>query len=447
MEKKVNDLSSNNIKSLVLRYSFPAILALLIQSLYNIIDTIYVGHGIGGLGIAAMTIVYPIQLIMLALTNLFAIGGGALISIQMGEENLEKANKIAGNVVLSLFITGSIMTVFCLIYLKPILFAFGASHEVYPLTRDYMVIAFACTNITFLAQGFFPLLRAEGKLKVVMFTTVLSVIINIILAPLFLFYFNFGMWGVSIATQISKLFILIYIVWYYYKGKTVIQFKARCFIPELKIIINSALLGLSSFLRAGGAAITNFIINYIALKYGGSEGLAAFGLAYRISIFLFMPIMGLIQGTQPIIGYNYGADRRHNIKKTLDFSMLISIILTFIFIVLIVVFAKEITLIFGKDPIIIKNTPGYLIWLTLPLPVIAYQFIISGYFQSVGKVFESNMATILRQYICFIPLMLILSYFYHMTGLTASYLISNIISFIVLFLWMQKEKKTAFIDT
>jgi len=442
LSTKVKELSSNNIKTLVLKYSFPAIMALLIQSLYNIIDTIYVGHAIGGLGIAAMTIVYPIQLLMLAIANLIAIGGGALISISLGQQDLERANKIAGNVITTVVAVSIILTIFSLIYIEPILIVFGASPKIYPLAKQYVVVAFFCMIITMLVQAVYPLLRAEGKLKIIMVTTFISVAANIMLAPIFLFYLNLGMWGVSVATQSSKLIILIIVVMYYLKGKTTLQLKLKHYIPDFKLIFTAILLGLSSFLRAAGASFINIIINYLAFKYGGPEGIAAFGLAYRIIIFLFMPFLGLIQGSQPIIGYNLGANRKNNIKKTLNFTMSLSLCLAFVFLLFVIIFVHDIVQVFGNNPTIIRDTPKYLIGLTLALPFIAYQAIISGYLQAVGKILASNVVTILRQFLFYIPIMLILSYFYQMNGLTASYAISNITTFIILFIWFQKEKKT-----
>ncbi len=441
MSPQIEELSGNNIKTLVLKFSIPAILSLLIQSFYNIIDTVYVGHGIGSLGIAAMTIVYPIQLLMLAIAILIAVGGGALISISLGKRDFEQANKIAGNVIITIFTIGLFLTVFSLIYIEPIIIFFGASPRMFPLVKNYMIVAFSCMNVTLLLQGIFPLLRAEGKLKIIMVTTIISVVLNIILAPIFLFQFEMGMWGVSVATQSSKLIALIIVIFYYITGKTVIQTKLKHFIPDFKLILKSVLLGMSSFLRAGGAALTNILINYIAGKYGGPEGIAAFGLAYRIIIFLFMPILGFIQGSQPIIGFNLGAGRKYNIKKTLNFTMTVSVCLSILFLLLVIIFVHDIVQLFGNNPMIISDTPKYLIWLTAALPLIAYQAIISGYLQAVGKILASNVVTVLRQFLFFIPLMLILSYFYKMNGLTASYFVSNFITFAILFIWIKKEKK------
>ena len=441
MSQEIKQLSSNNIKTLVLRFSIPAILSLLIQSFYNIIDTVYIGHGIGELGIAAMTIVYPIQLLMLATANLAAIGGGALISISLGKEDFNQANKIAGNVIISLITASIILTIVSLIYIEPIIIFFGAGPRVFPFVKNYMIMAFSCMIVTLLLQGIYPLLRAEGKLKVIMITTIISVALNIILAPIFLFQFKLGMWGVSIATQTSKLLVLVIIIFYYLTGKTTIQTKLEHYIPDLMLIFKSMLLGMSSFLRTGGAALTNILIIYLAGKYSGPEGIAAFGLAFRILIFLFMPILGFIQGSQPIIGYNLGARRKYNIKKTLNFTMTVSVCLSVVFFVLVVIFAKDIVLLFGNNPMIIRDTPKYLIGLTAATPIIAFQAIISGYLQAVGKIIASNVVTILRQFIFLIPTMLILSYYFKMNGLTASYLVSNLITFIILFIWMQRERR------
>ena len=425
----------------MLKFSIPAILALLIQTFYNIIDTVYIGHGIGELGIAAMTIVYPIQLMTLAVTSLLSIGGGALVSISLGKEDIENANKIAGNVIISIVVIGLISTILCLFYIDSIILFLGASSSVFPLVKSYLIVEFSCIIVTMLLQGLYPLLRAEGKLKVIMVTTIISVLLNIILAPIFLFQLELGMWGISIATQMSKFFVLVILVFYYLFGKAIIRVKFRHYLPDLMLITKSMLLGLSSFLRTGGAALINLLVIYIAEKYSGAGGVAAFGLAYRIIVFLFMPILGLIQGSQPIIGYNFGAKRKHNIRKTLNFTMTLSFCLTGLFFVLVAVFAKDIVLLFGDNPMIIKDTPKYLIWLMAAMPLIAFQAIVSGYLQAVGKILASNLVSILRQFVFLIPLMLILSYYFKMNGLTASYIISNLITFGILFVWMQRERR------
>ena len=433
------ELDSEHVSRMLIKFSVPAILALMIQSLYNLIDTIYVGHGVGSVGIAALTIFFPLQILVVSIANLISIGGGALLSISLGKRNLKYANKIAGNVLLTIICSGVILTVVCLIYIKPILTVFGSTEAMYPYVRDYAVVAFSGITFTLLLQGLYNLLRAEGKLKLIMKTTIASVLLNVVLNPLFLFTFDMGMAGVSIATVISQIVVLIVISVYYLRDKAIIKIRLRYFVPDFKIIYKSCLLGTSSMLRMGGSAALNVLINKIAGHYGGIDGIASFGLAYRLIIFMFMPILGFIQGAQPLFGFNYGAGKIYRMKKILNCSFVITISISCIMFVLVLLFSEMIMPIFTNNLNIILDTPKYLKWLTLALPLIAYQAIISGYLQAVGRVLASNVVTVIRQFIFFPPAIIVLSYFYQMKGLSASYIVSNLITFIILYIWMRKE--------
>ena len=433
------ELDSEHVSKVLIKFSIPAILALMIQSLYNLIDTIYVGHGVGSAGMAALTIYFPLQIIMVSVANLVSVGGGALLSIYLGKRNYEYANKIAGNVILITLLIGIFLTVFCLIFIKPILTVFGSTDHLYPYLKDYAFVAFSCVTFSLLLQTLYNLLRAEGKLKLIMKTTIISVSLNIVLNPLFLFTFNMGMAGVSIATVISQVLVLIVIILYYLRENTIIKIRFRYFRPDFFIIYKSCMLGTSSLLRMSSASILNIFINKIAGNYGGIDGIASFGLAYRLIIFLFMPILGFIQGGQPLFGFNYGAGKIHRVRRILNCSMIITISISCFFIVLVFLFSEKIMPIFTDNINIIIDTPKYLKWLTLALPFIAYQAICSGYFQALGRVLASNVVTFIRQFLFFLPAMLILSRIYQMNGLASSYLISNVLSFIILYIWMRKE--------
>ena len=436
-----SELDSDNITKVLIKFSIPAIFALLIQSLYNLVDTIYVGHGVGSIGITALTIFYPMQILLVGIANLVAIGGGALISISLGKNKNEYANKIACNVILSLLLVGLILTVISFIYIKPILFFIGCTEISYPYVRDYAEVVFAGLTVSLLLQGIYALLRAEGKLKLIMITTIASVSLNTVLNPLFLFTFKMGMFGVSVATLLSQIIILIAIFFYYYKDKAIIKIRYIYFKPDIRIIYNSFLLGTSSMIRMSGASFLNILVNQIAGKYGGAEGIASFGLAYRLIVFMFMPILGFIQGGQPLLGYNYGAGNTHRIKKILKCSILLTVFISFIMLILVILFGQDIIYIFTSNKHIVAYTPRYLMGLSLALPLIAYQAVISGYLQAAGRVLAANITTIVRQFIFFVPAIVILPYFYEMYGLAASYLTSNIFSFTLIYLWMKKEKR------
>ncbi len=433
------ELDNDNVGRMLVKFSIPAIMSLVIQALYNLVDTIYIGHGVGSIGIAALTIYFPIQLIMVSISDLISLGGATLLSISFGKKKLKYANKIVGNVVLTIVFSGIILTVVCLIYIEPILKVFGSTELMYPYVKDYAVVAFSGITFTLLLQGLYNLLRAEGKSKIIMHTTIASVSLNVVLNPIFLFVFDMGMAGVSIATVLSQIVVLIVILFYYLSNRTVVKFRLRYFAPDFSIIYKSCMFGTSSMFRSGGGAMLNVLINKIAGYYGGVEGIASFGIAYRLILFMFMPILGFIQGGQPLLGFNYGAGKTYRIRKILKDSFLITITISCIMYVFVLLFSKTIMPIFSNDITVIEDAARYLRLLTMALPLIAYQAIISGYLQSVGRVFASNVVTIVRQFIFLTPLMTILSYFYDMNGLASSYMLSNIISFIILHVWMRKE--------
>ncbi len=441
MKQENPDLARDDITKVLVKFSIPAILALLIQSLYNLIDTIYVGHGIGSIGITALTIFYPVQILLISVANLFAIGGGALISISFGRNKYEHANKIACNVILILIICGIILTVLSLLFLHNILYFIGCTEISYPYVKDYAVVVFSGTTITLMLQGIYALLRSEGKLKLIMITTITSVSLNTILNPIFLFVLEMGMTGVSIATLLSQFIVLVIIIIYYLKGKTVILIKPKYFKPDIKIIFQSCLLGTSSMIRMAGASFLNILVNNTAGKYGGAMGIASFGLAYRLIIFMFMPILGFIQGGQPLLGYNFGTGNQVKLRKVINSSILITISISIVMLIIVLLFGIDIIMIFTSNKEMLIHTPKYLLGLTLALPLIAYQAIISGYFQATGKVAAANIATVIRQFLFFIPALLILPYFFQMPGLAASYVVSNIITFTIFFIWMKQEKR------
>ena len=444
MSNTTIELDNNQVTKTLVKFSIPAIFALLIQSLYNLVDAIYVGHAIGSIGITALTIFYPVQILMISIANFIAIGGGALVSIALGKKEYKYANNVACNVITALILLGISLSILCLIFMKHILYFIGCSELSYPYVYNYAVIVFSGITVSLLLQGTYSLLRAEGKLKLIMWTTITSVTLNTILNPIFLFVLNMGMQGVSIATLLSQLAVLAILAHYYIKGKAKITLRLKDFIPDVKILSKSALYGTSSMVRMSGAAFLNVFINHIAKQYGGAEGIASYGLAYRLIIFMFMPILGFIQGGQPLLGYNHGAGNGARIRKVLASSMTITIAISFIMILLVVLFGENIIHAFTNNQQILTDSPKYLFMLTLALPLIAYQAIISGYMQAVGRITASNITTVIRQFLFFIPTILILSSCYQMKGLSSSYLISNIFSFTIIFLWMQYEKRSSY---
>ncbi|MCP4176880.1 MAG: MATE family efflux transporter [bacterium] len=437
----LSNIENENVKLLVVKFAVPAVFALLIQSIYNVIDTIYVGHSLGGYGISAMTVVFPMVLLMQSMSNLLSIGGGALISMELGAKRNRKADLIAGNVISGTIIMGIIVTILGFIYIKPILIFFGATPSIYEFTRQYMLIAFGGMVFSFLLLAFYSILRAVGKVKIVMYTTFVSVILNIVLAPLFLFVFKWGMYGVSLATLLAQVVVLVYVVIYFLKQKTVLRIIKTDFLIKYNIIRQSVLIGSSSFLRMSGAAFITVITNHLAFIYGGPLAIGAIGIAYRVLTVLFMPVIGFVQGNQPIIGYCFGAKNKKRIREVLRFTIIVNVIMMFVFIVICHFYVHQIVYIFGNNPFIIKNTPYFMNIILLGMPLLAYQAIISGYLQAVGRYIASNVVSMLRQYVFFLPCLYILPMFFKIDGLLYAFPLSTILPFFIILIWMRFDTK------
>jgi putative MATE family efflux protein len=437
----LSNIENDNVKLLVLKFAVPAVFALLIQSIYNVIDTIYVGHCLGGYGISAMTVVFPMALLMQSISNLLSIGGGALISMELGAKRNRKADAIAGNVISGTILIGIIITILGFAYMKPILTFFGATPSIYEFTKQYMLIAFGGMIFSLLLLALYSILRAVGKVKIVMYTTFVSVILNIVLAPLFLFVFKWGMYGVSLATLLAQVIVLIYVVIYFLQQKTVLRIIKEDFILRYNIIRQSVLIGSSSFIRMSGATFITIITNHLAFIYGGPLAIGAIGIAYRVLTVLFMPVVGFVQGNQPIIGYCFGSGNRKRILEILRFSILVNVIMMFVFIVICHFYVNQIVGIFGNNPYIIQKTPYFMNIILLGMPLLAYQALISGYLQSVGRYIASNIVSILRQYVFFLPCLFILPIYFKIDGLLYAFPLSTILPFLIIVIWMRYDKK------
>lgn len=441
-KSELDSIENENIKYLVIKFSVPAIFALLIQSAYNVIDTIYIGHGIGGYGISAMTVVFPIIMLMQSISNLLSIGGGAMISMELGAGRVDRANHIAGNMISGTIVIGIAVTLIGYIFMEPILLFFGATPSIYRFTENYMCIAFGGITFSFLLLALYSILRAVGKVKVVMYTTIVSVILNIILAPLFLFVLDWGMYGIGVATLLAQLIVLIYLVYYFFAGKTGIGItRKHMSLLNYNILKRSALIGSASFIRMSGACFITIITNHLAFIYGGPLAIGAIGISYRVLTVLFMPVIGFVQGSQPIIGYCFGAEYKNKIKEVLGFVLLLNVALMSIFILVCHVYSHQIVSIFGSNPYIIDNTPFYMNVMLLGMPLLAYMAIVSGYLQSVGRYIASNIVSVLRQYIFLLPCLFLLPVYLNADGLVIAFPVSAVIPFVAIFIWMKIDMK------
>ncbi len=439
---KQNEIfEKNSVKRLLIKFSIPAILTMLLQAIYNLIDSIYISHAIGNDGLAAMGIVFPIIMLIMALTNLISIGGGSLISIAFGKNDHFQVNKIIFNIYFYEFVLSLSIMIFCLIFIKPILFFFGSSEAIYTYVYQYMLVIFFTVIIQIYFTATYTILRSVGKLKERLYAGAISIVINVIITPIFLFVFNMGMFGAAWGLILSQGIVLIFLI-RFLACNGFFRYETKRITSMLKknIFIESISIGASSCFRIAGSIAVLILVNHIADTFGGANSIALCGVSYKVMMILIMPAMGLIQGNQPIIGYNYGAGRIDRINKTVNFSVFLTIIYSIFVVVLLILFSKTILYIWGKELYTIKNAYFYILLINLATPLISIQSIISGYFQAVKKALLAGITALLGQFIILVPFLIALSILYGMIGSLIAFPLSNSVGLIIS-VWLYKKYK------
>ena len=308
-------LGQGSIPGLLLKFSLPAIVGMMAQALYNIIDRVFVGQAIGPIGIAGITVAFPFMLIVLAFGMLIGFGAAALISIRLGERKKAEAEQVLGNAVVLLAAASILIMAIALPLLDQILMVFGASDKVLPYARDYTGIIVLGTIFQMVGFGLNATIRGEGNPRVAMLSMLISVLLNVILAPLFIFGFSWGMKGAALATVMAQAVSALWVVAYFLGGKSLLRLRAR----NLRLVGTICLLivatGSPPWAMQMAACVLQSILNNQLKTYGGDMAISVMGIIWAVMMLIAMPIFGINQGVQPIIGYNHGAERFDRVKN------------------------------------------------------------------------------------------------------------------------------------
>lgn len=318
------ELGTKNVWRLLLQYAIPAVIAMTASSLYNIIDSIFIGQGVGALAISGLAITFPLMNLSAAFGSMVGIGASTLMSLRLGQKDYSSANLILGNVFSLNIIFGLAYTVLVLIFLDPILYFFGASKGTIPYAHEYMVVILLGNVITHMYLGLNAMLRVTGNPQKSMYSTIFSVVINVILAPLFIYKFGWGIKGAALATVIAQTSMLIWQIKLFSNKESFIHLKRGIFRLKRKIIIDSLSIGIAPFLMNAVACVIVIIINKGLIKYGSDLHVGAYGIINRIAFLFVMVVMGLTQGMQPIAGYNFGAGQISRVNKVLKFTIFLA---------------------------------------------------------------------------------------------------------------------------
>ncbi len=435
-------LGTGNIKKLLREYSGPAILAMMAQSLYNIIDSIFIGHGVGALALSGLAICMPIMNLSAAFGAMIGAGGATLTSIKMGQKDYEGATKVLGNVLTLNIIIGFTLMFIGLYFVDDLLVLFGASENTLPYAREFMQVILIGNPITHLYLGLNNVIRASGYPQKAMNITLATVVINIIAAPIFIFALGWGIRGAALATVLAQAIALVVVLFHFSDAKNFIHFKKGIYAIEKRITSSILAIGMAPFTLHFCSCIIVILINNQLAKYGGDMAVGAYGVVNRLVMVFAMIVMGLNQGMQPIAGFNYGAQLYSRVRKTLKITIIsATTVMVFAFII-----GESIPYylvrLFTDDEELIKHSVIGLRIAVATFPIVGFQMVTSNFFQSIGKSLMAVILSASRQVLILIPLLIVLPPFLGSLGVWWSMPISDALASILSFILLRREMKT-----
>jgi len=433
-------LGTENPAKLLLMFSMPAIVGLLVQACYNVTNRIFIGNTVGSLGIAGITVGFPAMMIQVAFGAMVGMGATTLVSIRLGQGRKEEAERVMGNAVVLLFITSLLITAFGFTFMEPMLRLFGASDAVLPYAREYMEIVILGTVFGLLSFGMNNFLRAEGNPGKAMVTMLISSICNIILTFLFVTVFKWGMRGSAFATIISQAASASWIITHFALGKGELKIRRKNFRLQRGLVTTILFMGLSPFAMQFAQSFLGGLLNNSLKTYGGDLAISGMGIVMTLMSLIVMPIIGVNGGAQPIVGYNFGARKYERVMQVLKYALLgATAIAVFGFIMTRIYSVQLITLFNRHDAELIAFGSRALLVYTLAMPIIGLQMVGAGFFQAIGKPVHSMLLSLSRQVLVFIPCLLILPRFFGLDGILYAGPVADTVSTIITVTWLIME--------
>ena len=435
------ELGTEKISKLLRQYAVPAIIAMTASSLYNMVDSIFIGHGVGKFAIAGLALTFPMMNLGAAFGALVGVGASATISMLLGQKNYEMAQKVLGNVVTLNIIIGIVYTIVFLIFLDPILYFFGASENTIGYARDYMKVILYGNIITHMYLGLNAVMRSAGLPRKAMMATIYTVIINTVLDPLFIYVFDWGIKGAAWATIIAQTSALIWITRIFSDKNLVIHFKRGIFKLKSRIVKDVISIGMSPFFMNTAACLIVILINQGLQRHGGDLAIGAYGIVNRISFVFVMIVMGLNQGMQPIAGYNFGARQFNRVDKVLKLTIFCATAIMTLGFVVAELFPRQLVMIFTTDDELIQHSISGMRIVFMMFPIIGFQMVTSNFFQSVGMAGKAIFLSLTRQLLFLLPCLLILPHFFQTNGIWMSMPVADALSSIVSFFMLYSQIK------
>ena len=443
--KNPHVLETESIGKLLIQYSIPAIIAMTVTSVYNIVDSIFIGHGVGPLAISGLALTFPLMNLIIAFSTLIGVGGAAISSIYLGQKDDLKATEVLHNVLILCILTGICFGGITYYFLDEILIFFGASTSTLPYARDFMQVLLLGNPVSFLFIGLNNVMRATGYPKKAMLTSMVTVVANIILAPIFIFHFEWGMRGAATATLISQLIGMVWVLSHFCKKESTVHFEGKIWKVKRRIVESIFAIGMSPFLMNVCACAIVIIVNNSLQEYGGDMAIGAYGIINRLLTLYVMIVLGLTMGMQPIVGYNFGAQKIDRVKQTLRLGIISGVVITSSGFVICEFFPHAVSALFTDSDELINLAVEGIRLAVLMFPFVGAQIVIGNFFQSIGKAKISIFLSLTRQLLYLLPCLLLFPQWWGLKGVWISMPVSDALAFVTavisLMIYIKKVSK------
>lgn len=434
-------LGQEPIGRLLVRMAVPATIAMGVNALYNLVDTIFIGRGVGSLAIGGVGIAFPVQILIVAVALLVGLGSASVISRMMGRGDEERAARAVGNALLMIFILASALAGLGLVFMEPLLSVLGSTEDIRGYAREYLSVILPGAPFLATAIASTHIVRSEGRAKTAMIIMLIGAGLNIILDPIFIFVLGLGVRGAATATIIAQFTSFLFAMGFYFSGSSAVPVRLRHIRLQWDVIPEVTALGMAAFVRQFGQSFFIIIVNNALRAFGDEIAISAFGVINKLLLFALMPLIGVAQGFQPIAGYNYGARNMARVRSAVRVSNAVAISVAMFYFALVMLFPRTIFGIFTQDPELIEVGSRAMRIVLIAIPLLGMQIIGAVFFQAVGKAGPALILSMSRQIILLIPLVLILPQFFGVTGVWASFPAADLVATAVTLVWLQFEMR------
>ena len=433
------ELGTKPVSRLLMQYALPAIVAMVAASLYNMVDSIFIGQGVGALAIAGLAITFPFMNLSAAFGAAIGVGSCTFISMKLGQRDYAIANKILGNCMMLNIVVGLCFGGICLLFLDPILSFFGASDNTLPYARDYMQIILCGNVFTHLYFGLNAVLRSASKPRHAMYATIFTVVVNTILDPIFIYGLDLGIRGAAFATVLSQ-FLALSWQWRLFSNKNeLLHFDYSLFRLDKPIVKNIIGIGISPFAMNACSCIVVIFVNTCLMKHGGDLAVGAYGIANRIGFVFVIVAMGVNQGMQPIAGYNYGAQNYDRLRKVVKLAISCATVVCTVGFLVAMFAAHPCARLFTKDESLINLASTAIRMMMMMFPIVGFQIVVTSFFQSIGKAKVSMFLSLSRQLLFLVPALAIFSEIWGLWGIWSAMPFSDALATVVAAVMMKKS--------